>query len=194
MPLGFRPDGAAAPPARVFSGDRPGCGERGMIWLLAALLVLLAAAGAPLFAVLGALALIGFHQAGQDGVAVAVEFYRLSDMPALIAIPLFTLAGYLRRAPRRAVCGLTNALVGWLPGGLAIVAAACTLFTAFHRRHRRYHHRPELCCIPPGARRITARDRPRSAHGLRQPWLLLVPPCRLSCTAWWRSSSTPRCR
>ena len=34
-----------------------------MIWLLAALLVLLAAAGAPLFAVLGALALIGFHQA-----------------------------------------------------------------------------------------------------------------------------------
>ncbi len=105
-----------------------------MIWLLAALLVLLAAAGAPLFAVLGALALIGFHQAGQEGVAVAVEFYRLSDMPALIAIPLFTLAGYLlaeSAAPRRLV-RLTNALVGWLPGGLAIVAVlACTLFTAF---------------------------------------------------------------
>jgi len=105
-----------------------------MIWLLAAGLVLLAFMGAPLFAVLGALALIGFHLAGQEGVAVAVEFYRLSDMPALIAIPLFTLAGYLlaeSQAPRRLV-RLTNALVGWLPGGLAIVAIlACTLFTAF---------------------------------------------------------------
>ncbi len=105
-----------------------------MIWLLALLLILLAASGAPLFAVLGALALIGFHFAGQEGIAVAVEFYRLSDMPALIAIPLFTLAGYLlaeSQAPRRLV-RLTNALVGWLPGGLAIVAVlACTLFTAF---------------------------------------------------------------
>jgi len=63
-----------------------------------------------------------------------VEFYRLSDMPALIAIPLFTLAGYLlaeSQAPQRLV-RLTNALFGWLPGGLAIVAVcACTLFTAF---------------------------------------------------------------
>ena len=101
-----------------------------MIWLIAALLVLIAALGAPLFAVLGALALIGFALSGQDGVAVAVEFYRLSDMPALIAIPLFTLAGYLlaeSQAPRRLV-RLTNALVGWLPGGLALVAATCAGF------------------------------------------------------------------
>ncbi len=105
-----------------------------MIWLLVGLLLLLAALGAPLFALLGAVALLGFHAAGQEGVAVAVEFYRLSDMPALIAIPLFTLAGYLlaeSQAPQRLV-RLTNALFGWLPGGLAIVAVcACTLFTAF---------------------------------------------------------------
>lgn len=105
-----------------------------MIWVLVGVLVLLAALGAPLFAILGAIALIGFHMAGQEGVAVAVEFYRLSDMPALIAIPLFTLAGYIlaeSRTPQRLV-RLTNALVGWLPGGLAIVAVlACTLFTAF---------------------------------------------------------------
>lgn len=105
-----------------------------MIWLIVGVLVLLAALGAPLFAILGAIALIGFHAAGQEGIAVAVEFYRLSDMPALIAIPLFTLAGYIlaeSRTPQRLV-RLTNALVGWLPGGLAIVAVlACTLFTAF---------------------------------------------------------------
>ena len=55
-------------------------------------------------------------------------------MPILLAIPLFTFAGYLlgeSNAPHRLV-RLTNALLGWLDGGLAIVAlAACALFTAF---------------------------------------------------------------
>jgi tripartite ATP-independent transporter DctM subunit len=105
-----------------------------MILLLGVVLLLLAALGAPLFALIAAIALIGFNAAGQPGTAVAIEFYRLADMPALIAIPLFTLAGYLlaeSEAPRRLV-RLTNALFGWLPGGLAIVSiCACTLFTAF---------------------------------------------------------------
>lgn len=105
-----------------------------MILLIVGALLVLAALGAPLFALIAAVALIGFHFAGQDGVAVAVEFYRLADMPALIAIPLFTLAGYLlaeSRAPQRMV-RVTNALLGWLPGGLAIVAiVACAMFTAF---------------------------------------------------------------
>jgi len=105
-----------------------------VIILLVAILLLLAALGAPLFALIAAIALLGFNAAGQSGTAVAIEFYRLADMPALIAIPLFTLAGYLlaeSQAPRRLV-RLTNALFGWLPGGLAIVSiCACTLFTAF---------------------------------------------------------------
>ena len=105
-----------------------------MTILLIAILLLLAALGAPLFALIAAIALLGFNAAGQSGTAVAIEFYRLADMPALIAIPLFTLAGYLlaeSQAPRRLV-RLTNALFGWLPGGLAIVSiCACTLFTAF---------------------------------------------------------------
>lgn len=105
-----------------------------MILLAILALLLLAALGAPLFALIAAVALLGFHFAGQEGIAVAVEFYRLADMPALIAIPLFTLAGYLlaeSRAPQRLV-RVTNALLGWLPGGLAIVAVlACAMFTAF---------------------------------------------------------------
>ncbi|MDR2012831.1 MAG: TRAP transporter large permease [Rhodanobacter sp.] len=105
-----------------------------MMLLAGLLLLVLAVIGAPLFALIAAVALLGFHAAGQDGVAVAVEFYRLADMPALIAIPLFTLAGYLlaeSRAPQRMV-RMTNALLGWMPGGLAIVAViACAMFTAF---------------------------------------------------------------
>jgi tripartite ATP-independent transporter DctM subunit len=105
-----------------------------MIWLIAGGLLLLAVLGAPLFALIAAIALLGFSASGQPGTAVAIEFYRLADMPALIAIPLFTLAGYLlaeSQAPRRLV-RLTNALFGWLPGGLAIVSVcACAFFTAF---------------------------------------------------------------
>lgn len=105
-----------------------------MIVLAIIALLLLAVLGAPLFALIAAVALLGFHAAGQEGIAVAVEFYRLADMPALIAIPLFTLAGYLlaeSQAPQRLV-RLSNALLGWLPGGLAIVAViACAMFTAF---------------------------------------------------------------
>lgn len=103
-----------------------------MIYLLG--LLLLAALGAPLFALIAALALLGFHSAGYDLTIVAVEFYRLADMPGLVAIPLFTLAGYLLAeggTPQRLV-RLSNALLGWLPGGLAIVAlVTCALFTAF---------------------------------------------------------------
>jgi C4-dicarboxylate transporter DctM subunit len=98
------------------------------------LIVLLALAGMPLFAVIASVALLGFHVAGYDLIAVTVEYYRLGDLPGLIAIPLFTLAGYVLSesgAPRRLV-RLSEALLGWLPGGLAIVAlVTCAFFTAF---------------------------------------------------------------
>src|SRR5688572_28871492 len=104
-----------------------------MIWGLLVVL-LLAALGMPLFAVIAAVALLGFHAAGYDLIAVAVEYYRLGDKPGLIAIPMFTLAGYLlgeSGTPKRLV-RLSMALLGWLPGGLAIVAiVACAFFTAF---------------------------------------------------------------
>ncbi|WP_334132059.1 TRAP transporter large permease subunit [Silanimonas lenta] len=97
------------------------------------LLLLLAALGMPLFAVILGIALVGLQAAGY-GEAALTEFYGLGDMPGLIAIPLFTLAGYLlseSQAPRRLV-RLSNALLGGLPGGLAIVAiVACAFFTAF---------------------------------------------------------------
>ena len=98
------------------------------------LLVLLALLGAPLFVVIAASAIWGFTQEGIDLQAVVIEFYGMAEMPILLAIPLFTFAGYLlgeSNAPRRLV-RLTQALLGWMPAGLAIVALlTCAFFTAF---------------------------------------------------------------
>ncbi len=102
--------------------------------LVTLLLILFALLGAPLFAVIAAGALWGFYSADIDLSAVLIEFYRIAEMPILIAIPLFTFAGYLlseSRAPHRLV-EITRALLGWMPGGLALVSlVACAMFTAF---------------------------------------------------------------
>jgi len=90
--------------------------------------------GAPLFSIFGISALIGFHGAGIDSQAIIIEMSRLISAPILVAIPLFTFAGYMMaesKSPERMV-RLAQAYVGWLPGGLAIVAiGACAFFTAF---------------------------------------------------------------
>jgi C4-dicarboxylate transporter, DctM subunit len=104
-----------------------------MMWAFI-IVAVLAACGMPLFAVIAAVAFIGLYLAGVDLTAVAVSYYQLGDMPGLIAIPLFTFAGYLlgeSGAPKRLV-RLSNALLGWMPAGLAMVAiVACAFFTAF---------------------------------------------------------------
>jgi tripartite ATP-independent transporter DctM subunit len=98
------------------------------------LIILLALLGVPLFVVIVAGAMIGFHDSEIDLSVIAVEIYRIAEMPALLALPLFTFAGYLlgeSKAPTR-LLNLTNALLGWIPGGMAFVAlAACAFFTAF---------------------------------------------------------------
>jgi tripartite ATP-independent transporter DctM subunit len=102
--------------------------------LLGALVLLLAVLGAPIFAVIAASALLGFTRAGIDLSVVAIEFFGIAETPVLVAIPLFTFAGYLLgagRAPHRLV-RLSQALLGWLPGGLAMISlATCALFSAF---------------------------------------------------------------
>lgn len=102
--------------------------------LVPVVLILLAILGAPLFAVIAAGALWGYYQSEIPLMVIATEIYRVAEMPILLAIPLFTFAGYILSesgAPGRLV-RLTNALLGWMPGGLAIVAlVACAFFTAF---------------------------------------------------------------
>jgi tripartite ATP-independent transporter DctM subunit len=97
-------------------------------------LALLALLGAPLFTVLGAGAMLAFAAQGISPSAVIVELYRIGSNPSLVAIPLFTFAGYLlaeSKAPTRMV-NLARALFGTIPGGLAVVTLmSCSLFTAF---------------------------------------------------------------
>ena len=97
-------------------------------------LLLIALLGAPLFAVILTSAFLGFARGDVDPMVVAMEVYRIADTPILLAIPLFTFAGYLvgeSQAPKRLI-RLTDALFGWMPGGLAVVAlVTCALFTAF---------------------------------------------------------------
>ncbi|MES9899739.1 MAG: TRAP transporter large permease subunit [Sedimenticola sp.] len=105
-----------------------------MMVLTGLLLLILALLGAPLFTIIAASAMLGFYHSEVDLSVVAIEFFRIAEMPILLAIPLFTFAGYLlgeSKAPQRLV-RLTQALLGWMPGGLAIVSLiACALFTAF---------------------------------------------------------------
>ena len=102
--------------------------------LLGIALILLAILGTPLFAIIAAGALIGFAASDLDLMIVPMEIFRVSEIPVLMAIPLFTFAGYLlgeSQAPRRLV-RVTNVLLGWMPCGLAVVALfVCALFTAF---------------------------------------------------------------
>ena len=98
------------------------------------LLLALVLLGAPLFAVIAAGAMLGFYRSGIDLSVVAIEFFGVSEMPILVAIPLFTFAGFIlsESDSARRLVRLSNALLGWLPGGLAIISlAACALFTAF---------------------------------------------------------------
>ncbi|MEE4186555.1 MAG: TRAP transporter large permease subunit, partial [Gammaproteobacteria bacterium] len=103
--------------------------------LASAALIVIALLGAPLFAVIAAGALLSFTGIDPElGVVVADEIFSIAEMPILLAIPLFTFAGYVlseSEAPRRLV-QLTGAILGWMPGGLAIVSiGACAFFTAF---------------------------------------------------------------
>jgi len=102
--------------------------------LIAILLVLLAVLGAPLFAIIATSAMVGFQRDGTELTNMANEILGIADLHFLSAIPLFTFAGYLlseSNAPKRLV-RLTDAMLGWMPGGLALVSlAACAFFTAF---------------------------------------------------------------
>ena len=104
-----------------------------MIFLSSIITIALALLGTPLFIIISASALLSFYLVGIDSSIVIIEMYRMANTPMLIAIPLFAFAGYVLAesgAPGRLV-KVSKALLGWLPGGLAVVALfACTLFTA----------------------------------------------------------------
>lgn len=101
---------------------------------IALLLVVLAFFGAPLFTIILAGALLGFYRNEVDLSVIAIELYRIASTPILLALPLFTFAGYLLAEGNtsKRLVKLTSAFIGWMPSGLAIVAFfTCAFFTAF---------------------------------------------------------------
>jgi tripartite ATP-independent transporter DctM subunit len=103
-------------------------------FLIGLFLLLFALFGTSLFVIIAAVALVAFYFVEIDSSAVIIELYRLASQPILLAIPLFTFAGYLlaeSKTPQRLVA-LSRAFFGWLPGGLGIVTlVSCAIFTAF---------------------------------------------------------------
>jgi C4-dicarboxylate transporter DctM subunit len=106
--------------------------------VVAALVVLLALAGMPLFSVMGGSAEIlwmlhpdaAYHHL--RFIAPTVLDERFADNPVLVTIPLFTFVGYVlaeAKTPNRLV-NTARTVLGWMPGGLAIVCIiASAVFT-----------------------------------------------------------------
>src|SRR5688572_20139139 len=100
-------------------------------------LVVLAAIGAPLFAIFGAAGMMLFDAQPHGTItSVAVDVFseRFADSPTLVTLPLFVFAGYILAeagTPKRLV-DVSKAWFGWMPGGLAIVCLiASAFFTTF---------------------------------------------------------------
>jgi tripartite ATP-independent transporter DctM subunit len=98
------------------------------------LLFFLAILGTPLFVIIAGLALLSFYSIDIDLSVVIIEMSRLADTPLLLSLPLFIFAGTLlaeSNTPQR-LLRLSRVLLGWMPGGLAVVSlAVCAVFTAF---------------------------------------------------------------
>ncbi len=106
-----------------------------MTTLVIILIVLMAVMGAPVFVVLSSFAIVGFYLSDIQFAALIVDIYsKFSNNPVLYTIPIFTFAGYILAESKASVriVNFSQALFGWLPGGLAIVSlVACAFFTAF---------------------------------------------------------------
>ena len=104
-----------------------------MIWLGVVFVLILAAIGAPIFAVVIVATAIGFIASDIDLTVIVIEIYRIADTPLLVSLPLFTFAGYVLSETKTSqrLMDVTTALFGWMPAGLAIVGfIACAVFTA----------------------------------------------------------------
>ena len=106
-----------------------------MIAAVIVLIILMALLGAPIFVVISAFAMVGFYVGDIPSAALVVDTYnKFANNPILYTIPLFTFAGFILAESRASVriVNFSRAVLGWLPGGFAIVAlAVCAFFTAF---------------------------------------------------------------
>jgi C4-dicarboxylate transporter, DctM subunit len=92
--------------------------------------------GAPIFALLGGIAMVAFFIDGSRPIVPLIKAYEELTSPSanLAAIPLFTLTGFLLaegQSSERLLRAL-RALFGWMSGGTAVASAwLCAFFTLF---------------------------------------------------------------
>ena len=115
----------------LWAASGPGMALRlcGGIVILAALLC-----GAPMFAIIGGLALLLMSAAGQPTAAIAVKYYSLATTPAVPTLPLFAFTGYLlaESGAAQRLVDLFRAMFGNIRGGMAIATVlSCAFFTTF---------------------------------------------------------------
>jgi C4-dicarboxylate transporter DctM subunit len=134
--------GYAAP-----EGTEEASASGGGLLLLAALAAMVAL-GSPLFVIIGVLAALSFLIYGDDYSVAAcstlsnetvcgfetfpAKMADLSSKPVLLAIPFFVVSGAIMSAGDIAnrLVAFARALVGWLPGGLAIATVGGCIFFA----------------------------------------------------------------
>jgi tripartite ATP-independent transporter DctM subunit len=98
------------------------------------LLIAAALMGSPLFTVIAGIALVIIQSAGGESEAVNNSIFSALTDSNIIAIPLFTLTGFLlseSRAGHRLVHSFRS-LFSWIPGGMIIATVIiCAFFTSF---------------------------------------------------------------
>ena len=104
-----------------------------MIPAMVILIIVLIVLGLPLFAGILAATMLGLYVSEVEFAAIPIEIFRLANAPVLLAIPLFTFAGYLlsQGGTSARLVRFSRSLFGWVPGGLGVVAlVSCAFFTA----------------------------------------------------------------
>lgn len=102
-----------------------------MTALLFGAFAILAALGVPIAIALGLSASVSMHYfTNIDLMAIAQRFFTAVDSYSLMSIPLFMIGGALLNEGgiSKRLVDFSNSLVGWLPGGLAIVAFLASVF------------------------------------------------------------------
>lgn len=90
--------------------------------------------GAPVFVAMAGVGMVLFFASGDPVASMPTETFRMVENPALPAIPLLTIAGYILAAGNSSqrLVRAYKSVFGWMPGGLAVMAVfVCALFTTF---------------------------------------------------------------
>ncbi|MEY4439903.1 MAG: hypothetical protein RIQ36_1367 [Pseudomonadota bacterium] len=109
-------------------------GEALPLWPWFCLLAVLLAFGAPIFTILGGLALALFWQDGLPLASIALSHYQITVNPSLPALPLFTLAGLIfatTGAAQRLGAVFVDLFGGGQTGTVIAATVLCSCFTAF---------------------------------------------------------------